>query len=351
MPLITRTLAPSEYAQPRATAEEVWAQIEADLLAASLDLPNKSQYSEDEVGRASKGAAVALLAKAYMYQGKWAECRASCEEILNGMVPSEYQLAVDYGSIFTLDGENGSGSIWEIQYANDTGGNWGAQFWSDGTYTNVFTRARGTFSGYGFNLPTQSFFDEFEVWEEQQGPNNTVEKVDPRRGYTVYKLGETASDWGTLDEETTGMTHPFYSRKYFNPTSELAPFGDPNPNGASNDRIIRLADVYLMHAEACNMLGDDSEAITSLTAVRQRAGVPLTTVSSLTGTDLLEAIWHERRVELGLEGHRFYDLVRQGRAATVLADQGFVEGKSELFPIPTAEITLSNGLLTQNPGY
>ena len=72
-------------------------------------------------------------------------------------------------------------------------------------------------------------------------------------------------------------------------------------------------------------------------------------LAGLTGRSLLDVIYHERRVELGLEGHRFFDLVRQGRAAEVL--EGFVEGKSERFPIPTAEITLSNGQLTQNEGY
>ena len=104
-----------------------------------------------------------------------------------------------------------------------------------------------------------------------------------------------------------------------------------------------------MHAEACNQMGDDATALASLNMVRARAGVPLLEDGSVSGPSLLDAIYHERRVELGLEGHRFFDLVRQGRAAEVL--DGFIPGKSELFPIPTAEITLSNGALTQNPGY
>ena len=196
--------------------------------------------------------------------------------------------------------------------------------------------------------PTQDFVDEFEVWEEQIGPD-VITKTDARLGYTVYKLGDNVSDWGELTEDATGMPHPYYARKYFNPSAELAPFGDPNPNGGSNDRVIRLADVLLMHAEACNRLGDDEAAKVSLKMVRDRASVPWNAVADLTGDALLDAIYHERRVELGLEGHRFFDLVRQGRAADVL--EGFVVGKSELFPIPNAEITLSNGQLTQNPGY
>jgi len=345
VPLVTAPLAPSEYAQPRATAEEVWAQIVADLEDAAANLPEKSAYSVSATGRATRGAANALLAKAHLYQGNWSECRARCEEVVGS---GEYFLDPNYGNIFTEAGENGPGSIWEIQYANNSGGNWGAQFWSEGTYTNVFQRARGTFAGYGFNLPTQDFVDEFEVWEEQIGPD-LIEKVDPRLGYTVYQLGDNASDWGQLTEDATGMQSQYFPRKYFNPASELAPFGDPNPNGGSNDRVIRLADVLLMHAEACNQLGDDATAMASLNLVRSRAAVPTLAAGSAAGAALLDAIYHERRVELGLEGHRFFDLVRQGRAADVL--EGFIPGKSELFPIPTAEITLSNGALTQNPGY
>ena len=343
VPLVTRSLAPSEYAQPQAEINAIWDQIVADLEEAAANLPEKSAYSTAETGRATRGAANALLAKAHLYQGNWAECRARCEDVVNS---GEYFLDPNYGSIFTEAGENGPGSIWEIQYANNTGGNWGAQFWSDGTYTNVFQRARGTFSGYGFNLPTQDFVDEFEVWEEQIGPD-LITKTDPRRGYTVYELDDNASDWGQITEEATGAPHLYYARKYFNPSSELAPFGDPNPNGGSNDRVIRYADVLLMHAEACNQTGDDATALASLNMVRARATVPA--VEGISGQTLLNAIWHERRVELGLEGHRFFDLVRQGRAAQLL--DGFVPGKSEFFPIPTAEITLSNGQLTQNPGY
>ena len=362
VPLVTRTLAPSEYAQPRASAQEIWDQIEADLIEASSYLREKSSFSQAETGRATSGAANALLAKAYLYQGKWAECIDRCLDVMQS---GEYSLAIDYGSIFTEGGENGEGSIWEIQYANDSGGNWGAQFWSEGTYTNVFQRARGAFQGYGFNLPTQDFVDSFRTWTEVID-GTSYDRVDPRLKYTVYTVGDTVSDWGILTEEATDMPHKHYARKYFNPASELAPFGDPNPNGGSNDRVIRYADVLLMYAEACARQGLDDDAKTALKMVWERAGLPwknnsipnfdarypdITPVWNHTGNQLVETILKERRVELGLEGHRFFDLVRQGRAAEVLAEAGFQAGKSELFPVPTAEITLSNGQLTQNPGY
>jgi hypothetical protein len=114
----------------------------------------------------------------------------------------------------------------------------------------------------------------------------------------------------------------------------------------------------LFHAEAQYHLGDEATARTFVNFVRGRARASGTDPNALpalgdevSGADLLEAIYHERRVELGLEGHRFFDLVRQGRAAQVLADQGFAAGVNEVFPIPEVEITLSGGNITQNNGY
>ena len=137
--MVTRPLAPSEYAQPRATAEEVWAQIVADLEEAAANLPEKSAYSTSQTGRATRGAANALLAKAHLYQGNWSACRERCEEVVGS---GEYFLDPNYGNIFTEAGENGPGSIWEIQYANNSGGNWGAQFWSCLLYTSPSPRDR-----------------------------------------------------------------------------------------------------------------------------------------------------------------------------------------------------------------
>jgi hypothetical protein len=336
VPLILENLAPSEYQQPRATAETIWDQIETDLTEAIEFLPVRSAISLNELGRATKGAGNALLLKAYAYQSKWAEAQPIAEEIVGS---GEYALAPDYASIFSLEGENGPGSIFEIQFMNASGGNWGNSL--EGTFTNVFQRARGQFGGYGFNLPTQNFVDEFE-------------NGDPRLAATVFQEGDVMGDRGLFTLDATGFEYPYYSRKYFSNAADDAPFGDPNPNGPSNDRVIRYADVLLLHAEAAYHNGFEEIARSSVNAVRARArGGNSAILPDVTsgGVDLLEAIYHERRVELGLEGHRFFDLVRQGRAATVLAPLGFSEGTHELFPIPAAEITLSGGLIDQNPGY
>ncbi|MFM9947399.1 MAG: RagB/SusD family nutrient uptake outer membrane protein, partial [Saprospiraceae bacterium] len=122
----------------------------------------------------------------------------------------------------------------------------------------------------------------------------------------------------------------------------------PNPNGASNDRVIRYADVLLMHAEAAYHAGNEGAAKQSLNLVRDRVKIPEVTAN---GPALLDAIYHERRVELGLEGHRFFDLVRSGRAAAVLGGLGYIENIHRVLPIPQSQIQATNGALVQNPGY
>ncbi len=336
VPLADHVLSPSEYNLPRATADQIWDLIEKDLTSAAPDLWKRSEYPAADLGRITSGAAQSLLAKTYLWRKKWAEAKAISAEIV---ASNEYQLVADYAEIFTIDGENNSESVFEIQYMNASGGNWGKNNANEGSFTNVFQRARGQFAGYGFNIPTQNFVDEFfkEGFE------------DPRLKSTVFRVGEPMGDRGTFTIAATGdLPHKFYPKKYFNSKSEDAPFGDPNPNGGSNDRVIRFADVLLMHAEAAAQSGDEAAAKTSLNLVRTRAGIPAISVS---GADLLTAIYRERRLELGLESHRFFDLVRTGRAAQVLGSQGFKTGTNELFPIPQSQILATGGALEQNPGY
>ena len=336
VPLADHVLAPSEYNMPRSTADEVWDLIEQDLTEAANVLWVRSAYPAADLGRITKGTAQALLVKAYLWREKWAQAKMTAEEIINS---GEYRLVADYADIFPLYGENNEESVFEIQYMNASGGNWGKNNANEGSFTNVFTRARGQFGGYGFNIPTQDFVDEFfaEGFE------------DPRLKSTVFRVGEEMGDRGTFTIEATGgFPYLYYPKKYFSNRSEDAPFGDPNPNGGSNDRVIRYADVLLMHAEAAYRAGDETTARLSLNQVRDRVDIPHINAS---GPALLEAIYRERRLELGLEAHRFFDLVRTGRAPDVLGSLGFVAGVHELFPIPQSQIQATNGALLQNPGY
>jgi len=369
VPLVTTPLASTEYQQPRATADQIWDLIKEDLEFAIEFLPQRSAYSLNDLGRATRGSAQGLMTKVNAYLGEWEACYAVSGDLIN---EGEYSLDPAYGNIFTELGENGPGSIWEIQYMNASGGNWGQQL--EGTFSNVFQRARGQFNGYGFNLPTQDLVDEFETG-------------DPRLSHSIFREGDVMGDRGIFTLDATGMPHLYYPKKYFNNAAEEAPFGDPNPNGHTNDRVIRLSDIMLFHAEACVNTGRATEANDMVNEVRDRArgedwcagtppgAAPCASLPLFGGPHFpagggqpvfnadvtLEDIWHERRVELALEGHRFFDLVRQGRAADVMqahldehfpgAGYSFTAGVNELFPIPSNEITLSGGLITQNPGY
>lgn len=336
VPLADHVLAPSEYNMPRASADEVWDLIEKDLTEASSVLWLRSEYPQQDLGRITRGAAQALLVKTYLWRQKWADAKATAEAIINS---GEYQLVPDYADIFPLYGENNEESVFEIQYMNASGGNWGRNNANEGSFTNVFTRARGQFAGYGFNIPTQDFIDDFfaEGFE------------DPRLKSTVFRVGDEMGDRGTFTIDATGgIPYLYYPKKYFNNKSEDAPFGDPNPNGGSNDRVIRYADVMLMHAEASYHTGDEITAVRSLNAVRDRVQIPHIGAS---GPALLDAIYRERRIELGLEAHRFFDLVRTGRAVSELGPLGFIAGIHEIFPIPESQIQATNGALMQNPGY
>ena len=336
VPKADHVLAPSEYNLPRASAEEIWNLVESDLDQAIPDLWLRSEYAAADLGRITKGAAQALLVKTCLWRKNYAKARLNAEAII---ASNEYTLTPEYADIFTKFGENNAESVFEIQYMNASGGNWGKNNANEGSFTNVFQRARGQFAGYGFNIPTQNFVNEFfkEGFE------------DPRLKSTVFREGEPMGDRGIFTRDATGgQPHLYYPKKYFNNKSEDAPFGDPNPNGGSNDRVIRYSDVLLMHAEAAFQAGDENAARTSLNQVRRRVKIPDITA---TGNELLKAIYRERRLELGLEAHRFFDLIRTGQAPDVLGIYGFKTGIHELFPIPESQIQATNGALTQNPGY
>ena len=298
----------------RATKEETYAFIETDLTEAITSLPEKSEYPISELGRATKGAAKALLAKVSMYQNKWQVVLTLTNEII---ASGEYGLTPNYEDIWKEISENNIESIFEIQARGETP-TAGTQGYS------VTQGARGAGGwGWGFNTPSQNLADSYEAG-------------DTRRDATIIFRGETLFD-GRLVPNT--VVNPMYNQKAYS-----SAFSDAWETG-KNIRILRYADVLLMNAEAALATGGD--AATPLNQVRNRAGLGDAPVVNQM------AIWEERRHELAFEHDRYFDLVRQGRAGTVLRALGkpFVDGKHEVFPIPNEQIIKSGGLLEQNPGY
>ena len=316
----------TEYNIPRTPKADVWKAIEQDLTDAAA-LPQA--YSGADIGRATKGAAIALHAKAALYQSKWTDVVTFTNQVM-GM---GYSLYPNFDQLFRVANENCSESLFEIQCALVLG-NPGA---SNSQYSQVQGVRGVTGGGWGFNNPTQDLVNEFETG-------------DPRKNGTIIFRGETTSSGDAIPAT---VTNPRYNHKSY------VPFGDYvsgyNEGCQQNVRVLRYADVLLMNAEANAQLGNSAVALTSLELVRARArGGDATILPAVITTDkaqLLTAIYHERRVELAMEYDRYFDVIRQGRAATVFGSRGWKANKNEVWPVPQSEIDLSVGILTQNTGY
>ena len=317
-----------ETSIPRASTEEVYTQIENDLQFAIDNL----SYTAPETGRATKGAAMALLGKAHLYQEEFDAAANVLTELINN---GPYALA-DFDTLFLEEGENNEESVFEVQYTGEEGAGFDCLQCSEGNVAVGFQGIRNYTgplfeSGFSFNVPTQEAYDMFA-------------EDDIRKDLSILDIEAWAEETGATYVE--GYKHTgYFNRKYLPRKNDNV--GDANLTQPNNYRAIRYADVLLMAAEALNRGGiDDSQARTYLNEIRERAGLQAVEAAGSTLTDL---IFEERRKELVGEGHRFFDLVRTGRAAANI--DGFTAGKNELFPIPLEEIEFSQGNWEQNPGY
>lgn len=318
---------------PRSPVEDVYASIESDLIFAVENLA----ATAPQTGRATKGAAQALLGKVYLYQNKFASAATVLDQLITS---NSYSLVSNYNTIFENNGENGPESVFEVQYSDGEGAGFGCLQCSEGNVAVGFNGVRNYSgplfdSGFSFNVPTQEAVDAFEVG-------------DNRKAVAILDIVA----WAAANNATYGIGYKhtgYFNRKYI-PRQGDQNLGDQNLTNPNNYRAIRYADVLLMAAEAFNRGGiDDNKARTYLNLVRQRAFGDNNHNISASGAALTDFIYAERRTELVGEGHRFFDLVRTGRAAQEIT--GFTANKNELFPIPFEEIQFSNGNWQQNPGY
>ncbi|WP_436415178.1 RagB/SusD family nutrient uptake outer membrane protein [Petrimonas sp.] len=327
-PIVDHILAPSEFAQPRNTLEECWAAIEKDLKDAMAFLPHKKDMPASELGRATWGAAAGFLTKAYIFQEKWQDAEPLAKQIV---ASGDYDLEKNYGDLFTIATDNGIESVFDVQKKDFKMTQWGDE--NEGSMIEIYQRSRDARNGgWGFNQPTQNLYDEFETG-------------DIRREWTIIKDGDVLWE-GTPDEEVIYTNYDpvhnpdapkvgYCKRKGTIPMSQRPDMVDA---AGLNVRVIRFADVLLWQAEAA--VHNNSDWKTPLNRVRARVGLG----NSPYASDPLKAVYHERRVELALESHRYWDLVRTGRGNLM---PGYTESK-RYFPIPQIEINL-NPNLTQNP--
>lgn len=344
VPLITKQLVPGEYDQERVDAAIVYEQIITDLQEAIPDLA----VSPSENYRATKGAGYSLLGKVYLYmaspyyQQRYDFELGATEYYQLAMdqfqeVYGKYALEPNYDDIWSYEHEHGVESIFEIEYANIArGGDWGNGRVNGGNIDVQMSGPRGISTdtlnaGWGFDMVTEDLIALYDA------EGDVVRKEGTAYG-EAFLTSIGASSW----EKNEGYTGWFSKKRA--PWAHLTFNSSAEWNYETNERVIRYGDVLLMMAEAA--LGSGSgNPDTYFNEIRLRAG--LGTISGVTLADIKK----ERRLELAMEGFRFFDLVRWGDAASVLGDRGFVEGTHEVFPIPQDEIINSNYTLTQNDGY
>ena len=354
IPLLTSTIkGPSEYQQEQNTPEEVYNQIALDLVEAIADLPES--VTAAEAGRITKWAAQALLARVYLfYNGVYgADLKAEDTVVDQAFVldyledlieNSGHDLFPDYADNFKLAGEFGIESVFEISYGDSPPwGNWDYVRGGNGNLSAQMQGPRVVSGSQKWNRGWSFAPVSHKLAEDLSG--------DPRFEYTI--LTEEELD-GVLDK---GYQHTgYFSKKYTSDAEHWGADGSFELNRTCNHRVIRFSDVLLMAAE----LGSPN-AQQYLDRVRTRVG--LTSVAAT-----MDNILNERRLELSLEGIRYYDVIRRGltyasqelthsvRGPNYIGDQEifdvtFDPATKGFFPIPQSEIDLSAGALIQNDGY
>jgi hypothetical protein len=368
VPLLTTTPTTADRSKlPRATDQETYTFITDELIActAAADLPSRADLPASELGRVTKEAAWAMLARVYLFyagtdNSLYAKAKDAAKKVIDANI---FSLAPNYQDLFLPNGYVLPENVFAVHYEMDNA------LGASGTYTPLYTNPRCV-AGYGFDCPTESLVNEFEPG-------------DPRLLFTVLDQGDIfPRPTGGTDvmDFTSGAGSGHFGRKIFYTAARRgSTWGYPgNP---WTFYLIRYADVLLMYAEATLESGGDKQEVANyINMVRHRAGtsshtdaeavsrvrtipnIPLPDVSA--ASDLRTAVRHERRVELGMEYQRLYDLIRWGTYVSTMHDfavKPYANGRGVAFkepaagrfvlPIPQIEIDLSGGSITQNPGY
>ena len=340
VPVVLQPLNADQLQIPQTAASEIYTTvIEPDLKDAAANLP--ATYTGADVGRATSGAANALLARAYLFEQKWSDAANAANLVISSGL---YSLLPVYNDNWNQAFKNSTESVFEVQHLT------GQSPFTGDILNQWFAPAAD--NGYYFDAPTQSFVNEFE--------KTAAGVYDPRLDYTV---GRDSMPWynGEIFSSSWSPTG-YLTKKYQQPFTEVskATKGDGNVNYVD----MRYADVLLMYAEALNEMGQTALALVPLNEVRKRAResylndptlpgygtIPEGLLPDITSADqgtVRDAIRHERRVELGFEFHRFFDMIRYGQAYAMqaLADKpNFNYSTDKTFPIPQSERDTNHAL-------
>jgi hypothetical protein len=319
------------------SVDDIYSQIETDLTEAIEDLPDS--YDSSETGRVTQGAALGLLAKTYIFNEDWTD---ALTEIIALEALGVYELMPVYRNNFEFDYENNVESIFEIQHLS-------GQDPTEGSYLNQWFSPSDE-NGYYFDAPTEDLVDEFE---------SNSEVNDPR---AEYSIGMEGGFWlNGEDFDSSWSTTGYLSKKHCQPLDEIS--AGTKGDADLNYTYMRYADILLLKAEALNELDRTSEALVPLNEVRTRAResylyddeiigygtIPddlLLDITSVDQDEVRDYIRQERRVELCLEFHRFFDLMRYGEtvAEEALSDKDFDYEDDRYFPIPQSELDTNTAI-------
>jgi hypothetical protein len=365
VPIFTEVPDPFDTSYKRKTLSEVYTQITKDLDEAIPNLP-VTYTNPAFTGRVTKGAAQALLGKAYLY---WGDLLNDDKTLFDKaavqfkavIASNQYQLLDDFNALFAYGAANTKESVFEIQYTNQVAADWNTpnQF-INGNMIVQLCGIRGlcasnpTYAeGWGFMLPTDNLYKSFLTDDTYRRDASIISKAQLTASGCTVKAAE---------QNNTDL-EGYWQKKYANYKSYTAPGGEINVLKDANQPYIRYADVLLMAAEALvRGNGSQPEALGYIDFVRERAKGP----GNNTGTfktaatlmiekswTALDVIWYERRAELAGEGDRWFDLVRSGRATAAVFPDALRKGnfsQDDLYlPIPQHDIDISNGQLTAYP--
>jgi hypothetical protein len=318
----------------------IYALIDADLQYATTNLP--ATWGSKYPGRLSSGAARTLWAKSFLYRGNFASALPHLQQII---ASNQYSLYPSYFGIFKDAGENSSESIleWQSYMGPNQTDDFGSWY---GTVQNIRGNGAGGWDlGWGFNVPTDDFVNHFEVGDPRKASTilTSGQSDDPATG----GYGSVLPNW--VNDPVPGpLDNKYWNKKIYSDPAVRQSTGWLNGAYWINQRVYRYADVLLMAAEGLNETGGGVQAAVYLNRVRSRVG--LAAIPYTTQAAMRTAIKKERRSELGMEGERFFDLVRWGDAVSVLGPQGYTN-RCRFYPIPQPVIDRSTGVLIQNPEW
>lgn len=341
----------SDYFVAKSAEADVWKQIESDFAAAAVDLP--VSYPAAWVGRATKGAALGYLGKAYLYTKDWANTATTLTQLTTS--PFSYQLMPNYGDNFLTTTENNQESVFEIQLADVGGTNpWVGENANEGLgVTTAQEFAPAEVAGWFEVSPTDKLFNEFQ---KEKTTNNDF---DPRM-YATLMWNYPGATFYNKPFSSFALSFGYHSmfKKYqnFMQVNELTgSSGASDYTSSNNERALRYDDVLLMIAEALTMQGNVSGAYPYIQRIRTRAQLA-TLASGFSQTQMMTEIRHERMLEFARENQRFYDLKRWGLLQQEITNsdkvgkQYYIPIKFDYFPVPQNEIN-NNPLMVQNSNW